>query len=194
MEVREADSLSWMTRCLVSERVPGARLTRRRGRALLAAVAAVALIGPTAGAATAELVGDPTFCPTLERLVAAADDGFTSIEGAVKHGPLRVWAATVVIPGGTDCRVFGGPLPIYGCTLYLGDDDEAADAIYGDVGSRALACLGTGWTSMTYESGVAAQTVLSRRGGKTVVRISSRLSDAVSNEIRFWIDGRRRSP
>jgi hypothetical protein len=171
---------------------PRPRLTWRCGLLPLAALMVVALLGPTTRITTAEVIGDPTFCPTLERLVAAADEGFASIEGAVKHGPLHVWAATVTIPGGTDCRVFSGPLPIYGCMLYFGDDDEAADATYRDVGSRALECLGTGWTSMTYETGVAAQTVLSRSGGKVVVRVSSRLSDAVSNEIRFWIDGPQR--
>jgi hypothetical protein len=172
-EVDDADSVVSMTRYL-----------------LLAAVTATALLGPAARAADVEPIDDVTFCRTVETLVAAANDGFRALEGAVKHGPLHVWAATVAVPGGTDCRVFGGPLPIYGCTLYIGDDDEKADAIYQDVGGRVFACLGTGWTSEEYEYGDAAQTVLDRPGSKAVVRISSRLSNAVANEIRFWIDGR----
>lgn len=163
----------------------------RRRIWLVVVVFVIGAVGRSEGAdaPTDAVEKGPRCCATLRELVDTAGDTFRPVRGAVLHDSLHVWAATLSIPVGTDCRVFGSPLPIYGCTLYFDDDGRAADTVYHAAAGEVAACLGSEWTSREFTTGETAHTTVSRPGGGPVVRVTSGISDAVGYEVRFWIDG-----
>ena len=159
--------------------------------ALGAGLATTATAEPPSGPQALQEGPDP-LCPVLTSLMTSASHGFVTLRGAAKQDVKSTWEASVTVPDGKECLVFGGPPPAYSCTLYAGDDPPAAEGAYKDMIERVQKCLGDKWT--TEEKGDVADkkaTVVSGPGAASV-RILSRAAQGDAYVVELWLDARRK--
>ena len=129
----------------------------------------------------------PDFCPSLRSLVDAAGDGFAKVRGAERPGGEHVWAGTKLLPGASECVVFGGTPPAYSCTLYAGDDGDNAAATY-DRGVSALKdCLPGTWKTSEKVDGTHSRTTTAT-GGAPKLRVVSHDVSGDAYMVELWID------
>lgn len=104
----------------------------------------------------------PEFCPALRAVVDGAANGFTGLRGKPRAGGEHAWEGTKRSPQSLDGLVFGGSPAAYGCTLYLGDDEENADGMYERAVSGVKDCLGATWKADEKSDGEQARTTVAR--------------------------------
>jgi|CXWL01.1.fsa_nt_gi hypothetical protein len=158
--------------------------------AFLAAAAPRALAADSATLRAAEAGLAPEFCPTLQAIVAAAPDGFTSLRGKSRERGEHIWDGTKRLPGSTDCTVYGGTPPAYACTLYAGDVEENADATYESAAAGLKDCLPASWKRTEKADGTHARTTSAGDPAGPRVRVVERDASADAYLVELWVDGK----
>jgi hypothetical protein len=131
---------------------------------------------------------DPAVCGPLEKAVAAAADQFSAVKGEKTKKETSEWQATVSIPGSVECLVVGEITKAYTCTLYAGDDDDKARAVYENHVEAVGTCLGDGWTGVEKADGELTEHTFTRGKASPVVRVRSEIGRANAYTIELWVD------
>lgn len=154
---------------------------------VLTALVLVAALSPPAGAADLP-DGQPAPCDQLNGVLRAARERFAAVRGAPVGGDTGAWQVTTSVPGGKDCRIFGGALWAYTCDLYAGDDSRAAAAAYDDAVALVRACLPAGWAVRERRDGTRTVTRAAGPGGGPALRVVSGIRSGDAYLVDLWVD------
>ena len=158
---------------------------------ITASLAAPALASESSTMRAADAGVSPQFCPALRALVDAAGRDFSSLRGRARPGREHVWDGTKLLPGASECSVYGGQPAAYTCMLYAGDDEDNADSTYDRAVIGVKDCLPAGWTATERVDGTHARTTTAASSGGPQVRVVSRDVSGDAYLVEVWVDAGR---